>query len=92
MGCDHHLSCKDCKEKIIIARNENLYRDKRDIDLLEFFLVKHADHDLVFDADDDWVRVDDCKYLDEKRKSFKNYKSFFTHIREAIQIIKRKKS
>jgi hypothetical protein len=60
MGWDHSLSCKDCRECIVIARNSKLYKDKDSIDDLEEFLVKHADHDLIFDADDNYVRVLDC--------------------------------
>ena len=61
MGIDHSLSCKDCKEELMnVARNNKLYRDKNSLDLLQSFLNKHADHDLIFDADDNWIRVKDC--------------------------------
>jgi hypothetical protein len=65
MGWDHSLSCKECKERLIVARNKKLYRDKKDIDLLEKFLIKHADHDLIFNADDTWVRVPGCTLFKE---------------------------
>ena len=61
MGRDHSLSCRSCKEKLLnVARNNKLNKDKDSLELLQTFLNKHADHDLVFDADDDWVRVANC--------------------------------
>jgi len=65
MGWDHSLSCKDRKEKLLVARNEKLYKDEKSIKNLEEFLVKHADHDLVFDADDNWVRVLNCTQFEK---------------------------
>ena len=66
MGWDHSLSCKKCREKLLVARNEKLYKDEKSIKNLEEFLVKHADHDLVFDADDNWVRVLDCTLFEKQ--------------------------
>ncbi|MDD5649317.1 MAG: hypothetical protein PHF86_02715 [Candidatus Nanoarchaeia archaeon] len=60
MGWDHNISCKECKETVCIARNKKLYRDDESLDRLEAFLNKHADHELIFAADDDYPRVDDC--------------------------------
>lgn len=61
MGQDHGLSCKECKEKLRnLCRNEKLNRDNETLDNLEAFLKKHADHELIYDADDNWVRVDNC--------------------------------
>jgi hypothetical protein len=61
VGCDHSLSCKNCREELFnVSRNRHLNRDKESLDLLEAFLIKHADHELIFDADDNWVRVHGC--------------------------------
>jgi hypothetical protein len=60
MGIDHSLSCKECKERLVLARNFKLYKSEENINNLEKFLVKHADHELIFDADDTWVRVEGC--------------------------------
>ncbi len=58
MGWDHSLSCVDCKKKISNAgRNRNLYRDEESLNRLSIFMYNHADHHLIYDADDDWVRV-----------------------------------
>lgn len=65
MGWDHSLSCKECRERLNIARNSKLYREKDAIDLLEKFLIKHADHDLIFDGDDNWSRVPGCTIFKE---------------------------
>ena len=65
MGWDHSLSCKLCKEYLIIARNKKLNKDENSIILLEKFLNKHADHELIFDADDNWIRVEDCTIFKE---------------------------
>lgn len=64
MGWDHSLSCVDCKEELInVARNTKLYRDKDALDALDAFLYKHADHRLIFSADDNWARVADAKLV-----------------------------
>ena len=64
MGWDHSISCKECKERIPnVARNRKLYRDNDSLDKLEAFLNKHADHELIFNADDDYQRVEDCTYF-----------------------------
>jgi hypothetical protein len=68
MGWDHSLSCKECREKLIIARNNKLYKEPKNIVALEQFLVKHADHELIFDADDNWVRVPDCTFFKTKEE------------------------
>ncbi len=61
MGWDHSLSCVDCKERLInVGRNCKLYRDVEALDRLDSFMYKHADHHLIYDADDDWVRVPDA--------------------------------
>jgi hypothetical protein len=58
MGVDHDLYCLDCKEELCnVARNWRLRRDKESLDALEEFLVKHADHRLLFPNDDQWIRV-----------------------------------
>jgi hypothetical protein len=58
MGWDHALSCRECRETLLnVARNQKLCKDDNSLDKLESFLNKHADHELVFNADDDWVRV-----------------------------------
>jgi len=59
MGWDHSLICIDCKEEITPARNRKLYRDERNLMALDAFLMKHADHHLLFEADDNWNRAPD---------------------------------
>jgi hypothetical protein len=70
MGTDHSLICMDCKKEIIIARNKRLYRSKEELNLLEIFLTEHADHNLLYEGDDDWLRCKDSKIvgLNEKVK------------------------
>ena len=71
MGIDHSLSCIDCREEIInVGRKFTLVRDNHSLDVLEAFLNKHADHRLIYDADDDYARVPDAKkiYTDEDEK------------------------
>ncbi len=58
MGWDHSLSCGDCKEELInVGRNRKLYRDEESLNQLEAFINKHADHHLIYAADDNWSRV-----------------------------------
>jgi hypothetical protein len=64
MGWDHSLSCADCKEELPnVGRNTKLYRGKDSLDQLEAFINKHADHRLIYAADDNWSRVDIKKVI-----------------------------
>ena len=65
MGWDHSLSCKDCKEELInVGRNLKLCRDEGSLNRLSAFMGEHADHHLIYDADDMWVRVPGAKWVD----------------------------
>jgi hypothetical protein len=35
----------------------------------EAFLVRHADHHLIFDADDNWVRVEGCSIFPDNMET-----------------------
>ena len=66
MAWDHNLSCIDCKEELInVARNHKLYRNAAALDRLNAFMYKHADHHLIYDADDDWSRVPGAQHFNE---------------------------
>jgi len=64
MGWDHDLICVDCQEGLCIARNKHLYRQPEALDELEAFLEKHADHALIYEADDNWSRCPDARPFD----------------------------
>jgi len=61
MGTDNSLYCKDCKRRIVIARNGRLIRGGIYLDQANAFLAIHAEHHLIYAADDDWPRIQDCK-------------------------------
>lgn len=68
MGIDNDISCEDCKERLCCARNGKLSRSSDALDLLDAFLARHADHHLIFDADDYWLRVPDAKDFQEEEE------------------------
>jgi hypothetical protein len=64
MGWDHSLSCADCKEELPnVGRNCKLYRGQDSLNQLEAFINKHADHHLIYAADDNWIRVRGAKQV-----------------------------
>ena len=64
MGWDHSLSCMDCKEELInVGRNRKLLRDEEALNRLDAFMYKHADHQLIYDADDNWKRVSGARMI-----------------------------
>ena len=76
MGWDHSLICMDCKEILSnVARNQHLYRDKESINNLEKFLIKHGDHNLLFEADDEYSRCPGGTYWKEESENTKENKN-----------------